>query len=193
MHLRFIFPIFLWLLPLIPALWALTLVVPRRLPRWRFWSSLLLRTLALAGLVLGLAGAQLVRPVEAVTTIFLLDGSDSVALSQRARAEAFIQQSLAAMPSDDRAGIVVFGRRALVERTPAADRALGQVVAQPGGGATNIEEALRLGLALLPNEGRHRLVLLSDGGENTGDGAAALRTAAARGVPIDVIPLNGLA
>ena len=41
---------------------------------------------ALLGLILALAGAQLVRPVGAVTTVFLLDGSDSVSLSQRARA-----------------------------------------------------------------------------------------------------------
>jgi uncharacterized membrane protein len=193
MRLSFIFPTYLWLLLLIPALWALTLAVPRGLIRWRFWASLLLRTLALAGLVLGLAGAQLVQPVGAVTTVFLLDGSDSVALSQRARAEAFIGQALGQMPRDDRAGLVVFGQRALVERPPSDNRALGQVAAQPGGSATNIEDAVRLGLTLLPNEGYQRLVLLSDGGANAGDTAAAERLAAARGVPIDVLPLSGLA
>lgn len=192
-RLSFIFPTLLWLLLLLPPLWALTLLAPRRLPRWRFWASLLLRTLAVAGLVLGLAGAQLIQPVGAVTSVFLLDGSDSVALSQRAHAEAFVQQALAAMPSDDRAALVVFGQRALVERPPSAEQALGQVAAQPGGGATNIEDAVRLGLALLPNEGHARLVLLSDGGENAGDSAAAARLAAARGVPIDVVPLSGLA
>ncbi len=193
MRLSFIFPTFLWLLLLLLPLWALTLVVPRRLPRWRFWSSLLMRTLAVLGVIMALAGAQLVRPVGAVTTVFLLDGSDSIALSQRARAEAFIQQALAAMPNDDRAAIVVFGQRALVERTPSADRLFGQVAVQPGGGATNIEDAVQLGLALLPAEGHQRLVLLSDGGENAGDAQAAARVAAARGVPIDIVPLSGMA
>ncbi|MFQ3631741.1 VWA domain-containing protein [Roseiflexus sp.] len=60
--------------------------------------------LALIG---ALAGAQLVQLPESATTIFLLDGSDSVAVSQHARAEAFSAQALAAMPPDDRAGIVV--------------------------------------------------------------------------------------
>jgi len=193
MQLSFIFPTFLWLLLLLPALWALTLVVPRRLARPRFWSSLLLRTLAVSGVVLGLAGAQLVQPVRAVTTVFLLDGSDSIALSQRARAEAFVQQALAQMPNQDQAALVVFGQRALVERMPAGNRELGQVALQPGGGATNVEQAVRLGLALLPNEGHQRLVLLSDGGENAGDAAAAARIASARGVPIDVVSLSGLA
>ncbi|HEY3231907.1 MAG TPA: VWA domain-containing protein [Roseiflexaceae bacterium] len=193
MRLSFIFPSFLWLLLLLPPLWALTLAVPRRLGRPRFWASLTLRTLALLGLILALAGTQLVRPVGAVTTVFLLDGSDSVSLSQRARAEGFIAQALEQMPGDDRAAIVVFGQRALVERTPSGDRILGQVAARPGGAATNVEDAIQLGLALLPNEGYKRLVLLSDGGENAGAAAAAGRIAAARGVPIDVLALNGAA
>jgi len=196
----FVFPTFLWLLLLLPTLWAPALLVPRRLPRnpdvgrgWRFWSSLLLRTLAVAGLVLALSGAQLVQPVGAVTTVFLLDGSDSVALSQRARAEAFVQQALKSMPGDDQAALIVFGQRALVERMPSGERALGQVAGLPGGGATNVDDALRLALALLPNEGHQRIVLLSDGGENAGDAAAAARIASARGVPIDVVALSGLA
>ncbi len=193
MRLTFIFPIFLWLLLLLPPLWGLAFAGPRRLARWRFWTSLVLRTLAVVGLVLGLAGAQLVQPVGSVTTVFLLDGSDSVALSQRARAEAFIQQALADMPADDRAGLVVFGQSALVERTPSGERALGQVVAQPSGGATNIHDALQLGLSLMPDEGYRRLVVLSDGGENQGDAQALGRLAAARGVPIDVVSLSGRA
>jgi uncharacterized membrane protein len=193
MHLSFIFPNALWLLLLLPPILALTLGVPRRVARWRLWSSLALRTVALLGLVLALAGAQLVRPVGSTTTIFLLDGSDSVSLSQRARAEEFIQASLADMPPDARAGIVVFGQRALVERTPSDEDTLGQIASQPGGGATNVEDAIQLGLALLPAEGYQRLVLLSDGGENSGDGLNAARVAAARGVPIDVVSLSGLA
>jgi uncharacterized membrane protein/Mg-chelatase subunit ChlD len=97
------------------------------------------------------------------------------------------------MPTGDQAALIVFGQRALVERMPAGDRALGQVAALPGGGATNIEGAVRLALALLPNEGHQRLVLLSDGGENAGDAAKAAQLASARGVPIDVVALSGLA
>jgi uncharacterized membrane protein len=192
-RLGFIFPEFLWLLLLLPPLAVLAIVTPRRLSRWRFWLSLGLRMLALLSLVLGLSGAQIVWPVGVVSTVFLLDGSDSVALSQRARAETFVQQALAQMPPDDRAAIVVFGQRALVERAPSDNRVLGQVVAQPGGNGTNIEDAIQLGLALLPNEGYKRLVLLSDGGANLGDTLAAAQRATASRVPIDVVTLTGLA
>jgi uncharacterized membrane protein len=193
MQLTFIFPNALWLLLLAPLVWALTFAVPRRVARWRFWFSLLTRTIVLVALVLSLAGAQLVQPRGATTTVFLLDGSDSVSLSQRARAEAFIQQALATMPVDDQAGIVVFGQQAQVERAPSNERGFGQVISQPGGSATNLQSAMDLGLSMLPNEGHQRIVLLSDGGENTGTAEAAMRIATSRGIPVDVVPLNGLA
>src|SRR5439155_26692960 len=91
-------------------------------------------------------------PIGAVTTVFLLDGSDSVSLSQRARAEGFIAQALEQMPGADRAAIGVFGQRALVERIPSGDRIRGQVAARPGRAATNVGGAIQLRLALLPDE-----------------------------------------
>lgn len=193
MGFSFVQPAFLWLLLLLPFLWAVTWLAPRRLARWRWWASLLLRTLAILGVILALAGTQLVRRTNDVTTVFLLDASDSVALSQRARAEGFVQQALAARKGEDRAGLVVFGAQALVERPPGTEATLGQIATQPGGASTNIEDAVQLGLAMLPNEGYRRLVLLSDGGENSGDAAAAARLAATRGVPVDVVALSGLA
>ena len=193
MHLTFIHPDALWLLLLIPLLLGLALAVPRRIAKARFWSSLALRTAIFLSLILALAGTQIVRAIGATTTIFLIDGSDSIALTQRARAESFVQQALTAMPPDDRAGVVVFGRDALVERPPAADLTLGQVTAQPFSGETNLEAALQLGLAMQPGEGHQRLVLLSDGGENLGSAQAAAQIAASRGIPIDVVPLTGVA
>ncbi|HWQ13709.1 MAG TPA: vWA domain-containing protein, partial [Roseiflexaceae bacterium] len=191
MALSFIHQHALWLLLLLPALWALALAGPRRLAPWRLYASLALRTLILLALVLALGGAQLVRPARGVTTVFLLDASDSVALSQRAHAEAFVQEALARMPPDDRAAIVSFGRHATIERPTSAARELPPLSARPGGEATDIQEAVELGLTLLPAEGHQRLVLLSDGGQTTGDALAAARLAAARGVPLDVVPLTG--
>jgi len=191
MGLSFVHPDALWLLLALPILWIAALYAPLRTARWRRWSSLTLRTLIALLLIGAISGTQLVQPLGATTTIFLLDGSDSVAASQRARAEVFVAQALAAMPPDDRAGVVVFGREALVERPPATERTLGAPAARPAGGATNVAEALQLGLALFPAEGHQRLVLLSDGGENVGNARSTAQLAAARGVPIDVVPLSG--
>jgi uncharacterized membrane protein len=190
MGLNFIHQNALWLLLLLPALWVATLAAPRRFAPWRTYSSLAVRSAVIIALVFAVGGAQLLRPFGAVTTVFLLDTSDSVSLAQRARAEAFLQDALAQMPPDDRAAIVTFGRRASVERPPSQERELGLFGATSGGGATNLEEAIQLGLTILPAEGHQRLVLLSDGGETAGDSLVAARTAAARGVPIDVVPLD---
>jgi uncharacterized membrane protein len=188
--LAFLFPAFLWLFLLLVPIWALALAVPRRLSAWRFWGSLTLRTIGLCALVLALAGIQIVQPVRETQVVFLLDSSDSVTLSQRAQAETYLQQALAELPPVDRAGIVVFGEQAEVERLPNDQQLLGQITTFPPGTNTNIQEAIHLGLALLPAETQRRLVLLSDGGENSGDAQAAAQIAASQGIPIDVVTLD---
>lgn len=190
MRLSFIAPEYLLLLLLIPALWALALATPRRLGPGRFWSSLGLRSALMAALVLSLAGTQLVQGVNELTTVFLLDSSDSVSPSARSQAETFIQQALDAMPEGDQGAIVAFGKNALVERAPSSERTLGRLASAPLVERTNIEEAIGLGLALFPAEAQKRLVLLSDGGENDGAATEAARLARSRGVPIETVDLS---
>jgi uncharacterized membrane protein len=188
-RLSFIYPEMLWLLLAVGLIWAVALATPRRLAPWRFWSSLGLRSAIALALILAVAGAQLVMPVTRITTVFLLDGSDSLPPSARAQAEGFIQAALREMPEDDQAAIVVFGGNALVERAPSDDRRLGRISSVPVATRTNLEEALQLGLALFPADAQKRLVLLSDGGENVGRAAEAARLAAARGIPVDLVDL----
>jgi Mg-chelatase subunit ChlD len=190
MYLSFIAPAALLLLLILIPLWALSLLVPRRLPATRFWTSLGLRTAIIAALVLALAGTQVVRAVDRVTTVFLIDSSDSISPSMRGQAEAFVQDALKAMPPDDQAAVVVFGENALVERVPGTERTLGRITSIPVVSRTNIEQAVQLGLALLPADTKKRLVLLSDGAQNDGDARAAARIAAARGVQLSYVDLS---
>lgn len=188
-RLSFIAPAALALLLLLPVLWAFAFVTPRRVARWRFWSSLIARSVILASLVLALAGAQLIRPVRTLTTIFLLDASDSISSAQRARAAGYVEEALQTIRPGDSAGVIVFGANALVERAPMSLAALGRLSSIPIATRTNIQEAIQLGLALLPADTQKRLVLLSDGGENSGRAIEAARLAAFRGIPLDVVPL----
>ncbi len=188
-RLSFIYPEMLWLLIAVGLIWAVALLPPRRLTPGRFWTSLTLRSIIATALVFAVAGAQLVLPVERLTTVFLLDASDSMPPSTRAQAETFIQEALQQMPPGDRAAIVVFGGNALVERAPSEERRLGRISSVPVVTRTNIAEAIQLGLALFPADAEKRLVLLSDGGENEGRAIEAARLAAARGVPIDIVDL----
>ena len=55
---------------------------------------------------------------------------------------------------------------------------------------TDIAAAIRLGAAAFPETGQKRLVLLSDGNENTGDAMTALLAARDLGVTVDVVPMG---
>lgn len=149
-----------------------------------------LRSVILVGLVLSIAGMQLIRPADALTVVFLVDGSDSVSPAQREQAVAFINQALAVRRPNDKAAVVVFGQNALVEWAPSALARLEQLNSVPVASRTNVADAIQLGTALFPADSQKRLVLLSDGRENEGRAMDAIQLAAARGVPLDVVPLT---
>ncbi|MFQ3662418.1 MAG: VWA domain-containing protein [Chloroflexaceae bacterium] len=193
MLISFVHPAALWLLALLPLLWLLAWATWRanrtRLGRGRYLALLAVRSGILAALVLALAGAQVVQPVDDTAVVFLIDGSDSVAPAQRERALAYVNEALATGTPGDRAAVVVFGTNAAVERAPQPPAPLARLTSVVVGNRTDIAEALLLGLALLPADAQKRLVLLSDGAQNLGDAVEAARLAALRGVPIEVVPL----
>jgi len=206
MSLSFVYPVALILLIILPVLWVFTLLAQagdlmqrdrsqgilaalRKLITPQTWLSLTLRIMILIALILALAGTQLVRPVDNLTVVFLVDGSDSVTPAQREWAMDYINETLAGREPDDRAAVVVFGENALVERTPTKLEGLNRLTSLPIGSRTNIAEAIQLGLALFPADTHKRMVLFSDGEENSGRALEAARLAAARNIPLDVVPL----
>jgi hypothetical protein len=56
--------------------------------------------------------------------------------------------------------------------------------------ATDLASGVRRAISVLPPEMRKRVVLLSDGNESAGSLLAEAETAAAQGIPIDVVPLD---
>jgi uncharacterized membrane protein len=190
MKLTFIYPGALWLLALLPLVWLLALLSPRRLRPLRFWAALLVRTVLIVSLALAVSGAQLVRRTDALTTVFLLDRSDSLTPQARARADAFVQEALAHKQIQDRVAVVAFGAGALVDQPPAAELDPGRAPVAPVASATDIGQALQLGLGLLPSDTAGRIVLLSDGVQTSGDAGSAAALAGARGVPVSYVDLS---
>ncbi len=186
MGLRFETPI--WLLLLIPAL-ALTfiphLAARRRMGAGRRRAAIAIRTLLISALVFALAGFQLVLPVDRLATVFVVDLSDSVGNDGREDALAFLRESLEAMPDGDQAGIVAFGKDALVERLPEELREIDRLRSAPVKAATDVGAALRLAAALFPDAAQKRIVLLSDGNDTTGRGQREAALAAARGIQVE--------
>jgi len=162
----------LLLIPLLAITIGLYLSARRRVGAGRRRVSLVLRTVLLTALVLALAGFRIVLPVDRLATVFVVDMSDSVGNAGREDALAFIRESLTDMPKGDVAGIVAFGKQALVERLPSEVAEISRLASTPVTTATDVGAALRLATALFPDDAQKRIVLLSDGNDTTGGGQA---------------------
>ncbi|MBM7845098.1 VWA domain-containing protein [Herpetosiphon giganteus] len=190
MGMSFVTPHYLWLLLLLVPVVALGWFNGRRFQRSRLIGSLLLRSLLLITLIGSLAGAQIISPVKQLTTIFLIDTSDSITPNQRSQQDQFIADALQTMPKDDQAAIIVFGQNALIERLPSEVRTLSRIQSVPIAARTDLEQAMTLSFALFPADTQKRVVLLSDGGENSGQALKALELAQDRQIVVDVVTVE---
>ncbi|GAA5526732.1 VWA domain-containing protein [Herpetosiphon gulosus] len=189
MGITFVAPSYLWFLLLLIPVVALGWMNGRRFQRSRLIGSLLLRSLLLISLIGSLAGAQIISPVQQLTTIFLVDTSDSITPNQRSLQDQFIADALQTMPKDDQAAIIVFGQNALIERLPSEVRTLSRIQSVPIAARTDLEQAMTLSFALFPADTQKRVVLLSDGGENSGQSLKALELAHDRQIVVDVVEI----
>ena len=176
------------LLLLIPAL-ALTVGLyrsaRRRIGVGRRRAALIVRTMLLSALVLALAGFRLVLPVDRLATVFVVDLSDSVGNEGREEALAFLRETLEVIPDGDLAGIVAFGKEALVERLPSDLDEIDRIASTPVRSATDIGAAFRLATALFPDDAQKRIVLMSDGNDTGATGQAEAALAATRDIRIE--------
>nr|MBA3236707.1 VWA domain-containing protein [Chloroflexota bacterium] len=174
----------LLLVPVLLLTIGLHLAARRRTGTGRRRIALIVRSVLLAALVFAVAGFQLVLPVDRLATVFVVDLSDSVGTAGREDALAFLRESLNERKGDDVAGIVAFGKGALVERLPAELTDIDRLASTPVRSASDIGAALRLATALFPDDAQKRIVLLSDGNDTTGGGQVEAALAAARGVQV---------
>ncbi|CAN5842259.1 VWA domain-containing protein [soil metagenome] len=170
---------------LLGATLLLSAAARHHLARGRRRFSLLLRSAILSMLVLALAGLQAVAPVDRLTTVFVIDLSDSVGAAGRESALAFVREALEERPTGDRAAVVAFGGEALVERLPAELEDIDRIASVPVRSSTDVGGALRLAAALFPDDTQKRIVLLSADNDTTGRGQSEAALAAARGVQVE--------
>jgi uncharacterized membrane protein/secreted protein with Ig-like and vWFA domain len=177
---------------------------PSRGPsRRREIASLGLRLLLALLLILGLAGLEVRRATNNLSVVFLVDSSDSMLVpitvgggataietTPRQLAVEYVRRALLEMGPDDRAGVIVFGGDAVVERPLSPAETLESPTSKVTTIQTDLAGAIRLGLALLPSDTARRMVILSDGLETTGDAVEAARLAASSGTQIVVVPFS---
>jgi uncharacterized membrane protein len=189
-------PIFLLLLILLPLLWIFSLRSLSSLGTKRRIVALLLRSLVMTCLILALAEVQLQKSSDKVTVIYLLDQSDSIPSLKRELMLDYVVREVQEhrrANRNDRAGIIVFGRDAVIEVPPFDDDipdtgSLESFLEQRD--ATNLEAALKLAQATFPEDAAKRIVIVSDGNENVGNARSVSPSLASNGVGIDVVPVQ---
>lgn len=189
-----LYPQALWLLIVLPAVWLLGFAARRDHSARRLLGSVVLRSLTLTLLILAIAQPRLFVRDEAVSVVYALDISRSVAPASVSGALEWIRTANARFqPAEAR--YLVFADRAryvesvdnvpavAVSSTERSDRT--QTIAQ---GATDIEQALRAALAGFGPRGERRLVLFTDGVQTRGDFLRALPRIDAAKVRVFAVP-----
>src|SRR5204863_10001648 len=152
-------------------------------------------------LALALSETHARQPDKNLTVIFLWDRSLSIPQeivgdhdAREDRLFAFINDSVEHRGpgrDEDRAGVIVFGRRPRLELPPGSvpELKFRKILSQIDDTYTDIGGALKLALASFPEGTGKRVVLISDGNENLGRAEEQARLARTLGVQIDVLPL----
>ena len=168
----------IWLLLLIPVAAGLYL--------WPMPSRLLtgVRILILLLLTLALSAPAIRVPSRVGTVIVVAYGSLSMPSDRQTRQREAIDLLQKSMPRSDRLGIVMFGEKIAVDKSPLEDTFSGFVhEVEPDG--SRLSEALERALSLIPPQRPGRILILSDGRATGDDPGAIAARAAGRNIAID--------
>jgi Ca-activated chloride channel homolog len=186
----FLYPWMFALLVVSPWIWWMQVAGHSGLTAGRGTVALLVR-LTLTGLLISaLALPRAIRTSDIVSVVYNVDVSDSVN-DARDAALTIVAGTAAAKPPKDEVGLVIFGRTPAVEYPPRQsfpfEKFLNSQVAED---ATNLQQSLSLSAAMLPEENRGRVVLISDGTETVGELKHAIAELQARDIQVDVLPIE---
>ncbi len=189
LSLQFLNPWALALFALLPVVWFIARQTGVHLPRDRAIFSLVIRMAVMVLLILAVATPRVLKKADSLSTIFLVDASDSITGDQVTAELNWVRDALKFEGAKDQAGVVVFGENALVEQPLSHLAELPNLTSSVVKGHTDIAAAIRLGLGLLPNTTARRMVILSDGNENVEKAVDQAKIAGAAGVQIEVVPV----
>lgn len=185
-------PLWLWL---VPALWALTVLIGLRslsgLGTVTRWLALIVRLIVILALAGALGEPHWRKESKDVAVTAIIDASDSIPQAvQKDVVRYFGEATRAEERRDDRFGTVTAAKDTFVQAMPSR---LAKDVEEQHIGATDgtdLAAAVRLALAVAPKDAGNRLVIASDGNQTAGNILQAAETARALKIPIDVLPLR---
>ena len=198
-------PLFLILLAVIPVL----IFVQRRThlgtTKWRKSVTFCLRGAALLCAILALANLHRTHKEQRLAVAFLIDTSESIPQAQYEEVFKQINATVAKLRPTDKFGIISFGKgaSAVSEIQQKQDHLLENTFTEVSEtlaehtirrDSTDVLNALKRAIALLPDDYHRRIVLFSDGIHNTGGTSVEdyLPLLSASNVEILTIPLNAV-
>lgn len=180
----------LLLLILIPILGlTLGLYIKYGKPASKHPLAVIIRSTIMILLVLSLAGMEIQLRNDETTVVFLADLSDSTTGSRDAM-QSFIHDALKQMPDEYKAAVVGFGADAMVEHSPSNPVSFYRFQTSPNPNFTDLESAVKAAEGLMPAESGKRMVVVSDGAENSGDILQYARVLKLKGITVDIFHLD---
>ena len=193
-------PVFLLFWALVPVIWLLiersTLKNRSRLSRILIGG---LRTALILVVGLALSDPRTIKGSDRVNLFFCEDVSESVRghkedadLQKEGenRIAGFMRRAATGMGEEDMAGLIVFGEEPSLEIALKRDFDPGPLGSYVDSYFTNIYEALQLAIGKLPEDGRNRIVLFTDGNQNMEDAVEMAYLARSLGIEIYPVPLD---
>lgn len=189
--LMFARPVMLGLAVLAPWFWWMHVVGYGGLPKGRGAASLMVRLLLLGLFAMVLAEPRAVRSKNVMSVVFALDVSDSIYSADKPI--TYITdtvQNHRPKGTEDQQSLIIFGKAPAVELPPTKNFPLEALNSQIDRGSTNLEQALSMSSAVIKDDVQGRIVLISDGVQTEGNLERTLGDLKARGIAVDVLPID---
>ncbi|WP_026907604.1 VWA domain-containing protein [Paucisalibacillus globulus] len=149
---------------------------------------LTLRFLLFSLLIFALCIPYFKFPVEGVTTVFVIDQSESVRNEQN-QMYGFIEEAIDAMSEKDAYAIVTVAEGGQIAQALSnQEKAIISNTKLEKTSFTNLEEGLQLASSLLSANHNGRIVVLTDGNENLGDVRRQVSLLESQQIIVDIVP-----
>ena len=193
-HIRFADATWLALLAAAPLMMWMARRSLAGLGRMRGMTAIAVRLAVLALVVSALARAQLVLIRDDMAVAYVVDKSLSIPIGSQQEALDFVASSHAPAgkrPASDKVALITFGQNAAIDQ-PFVQGNVDTVNlrAVVKGDHTDVAAGIRAAVAAMPQAGRKRIVLVTDGNENQGAALSEAASAKAAGIRVDCLPVR---
>jgi len=178
---------------------ACALVVPIVWLAWRHLTvfgsvrrvlAIVLRCVVIIILVALLARPKLARENQNLSLMVVLDRSQSIPSQLQQAGLEYLNEALTRKIPGDRLAVVDVAEAAGISKLPSSDISVRQRNTTLNGQQSKLADGVQMAMAIAPADTAVRILLISDGNQTSGDLKEVARTAAANGIPIDVLPLR---